>query len=138
MKEDVGREVIMDLSIFLAQALGLYFLILGFAMVINGERAKDLIGKILKDDSLVFITGIIALIIGILLVLSHNIWVMGWPVVITILAWLALIKGIMRVVYPMKAMMIAEKVISSSKSYYTVSVIVFVIGLFLAYHGFFV
>lgn len=127
----------MVLSIFLAQALGLYFLITGFAMIINGDRAMILLEKILKDEALIFITGFIALILGILLVLSHNIWVMGWPVIITILAWLALFKGIMRVVYPHKAVVLAEKVINNTKGFYTVSVVVFAIGLFLVYHGFF-
>ena len=129
-------EAKMDASIFLAQALGLYFLIVGFALISNGDQLKGLVSKILEDDALLFVTGFIALILGVLMVISHNLWVMDWRIVITLVAWLMFIKGVVRVVFPKKAVNISKKWIKSNTAYYTTSVIVLLLGFFLGYHGF--
>lgn len=127
----------MESSIFLARALGLYFLIIAISMLINGEKIKPLLTNIINDASLLFVTGFMALIIGILLVVSHNIWVADWRVVITIVAWMALFKGIMRVACPQFALDASKKWVGNDFTYNLSMVLVLLIGLFLSYHGFF-
>ena len=127
----------MVVSLFLAKALGLYFLIVGLGLVLNMSQMKVMMSEILKDRALLFVTGFMALIIGILMVISHNIWLMDWRVVITVTAWLSLFKGIALIMFPQKAIEINQKFITNDKLYYTMSVIVVLIGVFLSYHGFF-
>ncbi len=127
----------MGISIFLAQALCLYFVIISISLLTNGERVKMLLNKIMDNEGMLFLSGFIALIFGILLVISHNLWVMDWPVVITLVAWLALVKGIVRVVFPDKAIELSRKWLMNDKVYYASTIIILLIGLFLGFHGFF-
>ena len=52
------------------------------------------------DKAFVISTGYITLLMGLVTVILHNLWVLDWRVVITILAWSTLIKGIMKIGFP--------------------------------------
>ena len=84
----------MGSSIFLAQVIGWYFVIISLFLLGRRQAMKSLVGDILADRALMFFIALITLILGLLLVVSHNLWVMGWPVIITLVAWLVLISGI--------------------------------------------
>ena len=53
-----------------------------------------------KDKAFVISTGYITLLMGLITVVLHNVWTYDWPVIITILGWSTLIKGIMKVGFP--------------------------------------
>lgn len=127
----------MNISFFLAQAFGLYFLIIGFGLVINGNRIRPLLNEMMDNPAMLLVSGFIALILGILLVLTHNIWVMDWRVIITIAGWMALIKGGMLIVFPQAMINFSKKWVGCNFTYYATMSFVFLIGIFLTYHGFF-
>jgi hypothetical protein len=126
----------MELSIFLAKAIGLYYVIVSLGMILNGARIKVLLIEIMKNQALLFVTGFFALIIGILLVTSHNIWVVDWRVLITLMGWGALMKGVMRVTLPQFMIETSKKWVQNNISYYITMCFIFLIGLFLLYHGY--
>jgi hypothetical protein len=126
----------MELSIFLAKAIGLYYLIISLGMILNGAKIKSLLMEIMNNAALLFVTGFLALIIGILLVTSHNIWVADWRVIITLMGWAALIKGIIRVTSPQLMIETSKKWVQNNVYYYTTMCVVFLIGVFLLYHGY--
>jgi hypothetical protein len=130
-------EMLMVNSLFLAKALGLYMLIVGVAMVFDASRVRPIILEMLNNPSMIYLSAFIALILGILLVISHNIWVMGWQVIITIIAWIALIQGTLRVIFPQFIVAMSRRWVESNRAYYISGLVCLLIGLFLCYHGFF-
>jgi len=125
----------MCLSIFYAQVVGLWLFIIGLATVLHEQRFKKTMADTLASGSVMTFTGFIALAVGLLVVISHNIWVTSWPVVITIFGWLLLVQGVMRLFYPevfakrMKDMM--------AKNGFTVMAWVWLlVGLYLVWIGF--
>lgn len=126
----------MDISIFLAKFLGLYFLISGLLMLVRYESLREAVDDFVKFPGLLLLAGFFTLILGILLILFHNVWVMSWPVLITILAWIIFLQGVVRLFF-------ADKVRTMIKSfqergnYKMVGIVMSLIGLFLLYHGFF-
>lgn len=52
------------------------------------------------DKAFVISTGYITLLMGLVTVIMHNVWVADWRVVITILGWSTLIKGILKIGFP--------------------------------------
>lgn len=128
----------MELSLFLAKVIGWYFLIVGAFLLSRQLMVRSLIVDILANRALIFISGIITLILGLLLVLSHNVWVIAWPLVITIIAWMVLISGLIRLFLPEYAIQLGHWWLNKS-SYLVVSAIINVlIGLFLLYKGYFI
>ena len=49
---------------------------------------------------LVYLSGVLFFIAGLSIVRKHNIWVWGWQSLITIIGWLGLLLGILRMFFP--------------------------------------
>jgi hypothetical protein len=88
----------MEITIFFARLWGSFFIIFGLLFIITRQLGKTI--EMTDDKAFVISTGYITLIMGLVTVILHNIWVASWEVVITILGWSTLIKGIMKVGYP--------------------------------------
>lgn len=126
----------MLLSIFLAKTIGLYLVIVSTAFMLKVDEFKPVMLDMLKNPSLVLSSGILALILGILIVVTHNVWVMDWRVIITLLGWLTLLKGVIRLFYPEFVMKKATKCVENKTSYNIIMLITLLIGLTLLYFGY--
>lgn len=122
-------------SMMIAKVLGAYFLAMGIAFFINPDRFRKIFSSIANDENFLFLGGIIALLIGAVIISFHNIWVLAWPVIITILGWWAVIKGFAFVVYPGFINYFAFIRNRSTLFYRAVSLVYIVLGLFLIYKG---
>lgn len=125
-----------DASIF--QILGLTYLAIGLGMSVNRNFYKVMINKMIDNESVLFVTGLLVFVIGYFLVAYHNIWNGGWTIVITIFGWLALIKGLMLVVIPKSSIKLYDSIKISEKQLGFYGAIVFVLGVILTYLGYFV
>jgi glucan phosphoethanolaminetransferase (alkaline phosphatase superfamily) len=126
----------MDLSKFLAKALGIYLIIISLAMLTNMPQFVNYVQNMLHDPTLMFVTGFIALVIGILLVVSHNIWQWHWRVIITIIGWISLIKGASIILYPHFIDKLSMLFVQNTTFAYSAAVVDLVLGLILLYFGF--
>jgi len=123
----------MDLSLFLAQLLGLMYIVTGVGIFANKGRFRALYEEMLGNAPLIYLMGILSLVFGFVVVTFHNQWVSDWTVLITIIGWLGLIKGILIIVSP-------RTIIQSARFWLQrmqlLSVVVLAIGLVLGYFGF--
>jgi len=125
----------MDLSIFLAKMVGIWMIVAGMALIRNHEGIRGMVKHLTKDYMTLFISGLFALLIGMLMVLTHNIWFFGWPVIITIIGWIALIKGIVLMVFPDTLKDFAEWYLNKI-SLRLFGVFYLLLGLFFCWKGF--
>lgn len=49
---------------------------------------------------LVYLSGVLFFIAGIAIVRSHNIWIWSWQTILTIIGWLAILLGCVRMFFP--------------------------------------
>lgn len=90
--------MVMDISIFFARLWGSFFIIFGALFIITRQLGKTI--EMTDDKAFVISTGYITLLMGLVTVILHNVWELNWKVVITILGWSTLIKGITKVGWP--------------------------------------
>ena len=88
----------MEISIFFAKLWGGFFLIFGLLFIITRQLGKTI--EMTENKSFVISTGYITLIMGLVTVILHNIWIFDWRLVITVLGWSTLLKGIAKVGFP--------------------------------------
>jgi hypothetical protein len=88
-----------DTSIFLAKFWGWYLIIFFLILGLNPKRIQQIFED-LKDQKFVIITSFIAIIIGLLNILFHNIWEDSWVLIITLIGYAALFIGLALFVYP--------------------------------------
>ncbi len=87
-----------DAQIF--QLLGLAYTAVGLGGLIKKDAYKRIIEGYADSTALLVSSGLLALTLGFLLVTFHNVWTMGWSVIITVVGWLVLIKGLMILIFP--------------------------------------
>ncbi len=88
----------MDITLFFAQLWGSFFLVFGLLFIITGQLGRTI--EMTDDKAFVISTGYITFLMGLVTIILHNVWVWNWPVVITVLAWSTMIKGIMKIGFP--------------------------------------
>ena len=69
----------------------------------NRAAMRAVIDEFAQSRALLFLGGMISFPAGLAVVLIHNVWVADWPVIITIMGWLATISGAIRLVAPQSA-----------------------------------
>ena len=89
----------MDTSLFLFKFWGWYCVIFFFILCFNPKRIKQIIEDI-QDEKFTILISFLAIIIGLLNILFHNIWEANIRLVVTLFGWLALLKGIMLLTFP--------------------------------------
>lgn len=90
----------MEISIFLAKFWGWLLVILCLVFLLRKKMFLEELFRLLGDRGFTLLSGYVALIIGLVTIILHNVWVADWRVVITIFGWLSLIKGIVRIGFP--------------------------------------
>lgn len=86
-------------TMFLATVVGWYMVIFGLLMLSRQELMTSVFSEIMAQKSLFFMLAFITLLVGLLLVASHNIWVMDWPVSLTVFGWCILGGALIRLFF---------------------------------------
>ena len=126
----------MDLSVFLARIFAVLYLIVGIGILLNAEYYRKAYSDMIRDTGIMYLGGAIALVIGYLMVAYHNFWVKDWSVIITIIGWLALIKGLLMFILP-KTMINLTTFVFKEKYVPVVSAVALILGVVLGYYVFF-
>ena len=126
----------METSILIAKIIGIVYTALGVGLIINKKYYKETFKKMISNTSFLFMGGLFAIIIGVLIIEHHNYWKNDWTVLITIIGWVAIIKGILLIVFP-KSFSIFKPFFSSKLLYLIFGPFMIIIGIVFLYFGFF-
>ncbi len=128
----------MDMTtLFLAKVFGLYFTIFSLFALFRHDAFIARIESVVGDLGDRTILAIVTLIIGILLVVSHNVWLANWTVLITLFCWLIFIKGILRL-FCLESDKKMTEWFKKPVTLYVTMIIMLLFGLFFLWKGFFV
>ena len=127
----------METSIFLAKVIGLFGAISTLAIIFCYKIHLEMEGNAAKSPSMIYLSGYLFLILGILITVSHQVWTPDWRIIITILGWLILLKGVMRILFPDTIKNLIEKK-KSDKRFLLAEIVTFIISIYLIYQGFIV
>lgn len=122
----------MEVSIITAKIIALTYISFGIAVLREKAVFSQFIADFEKSPALIFLTGFIALIIGMLLVEHHNVWAKNWTVLITLIGWASLLKGIMLLAFPEAASQFKNLYSNTRVS----GIFIIAIGLLFGYFGF--
>lgn len=79
---------------FLSRMFGIYCLLMGAFMMTHRARMWETVTLLVQDKPLMLVLGILTIFGGMALVLVHNIWSGALQVIVTLLCWLTVIKGV--------------------------------------------
>jgi hypothetical protein len=121
-------------TIYLARLLGYYSIAVGLSMLLHKQAVVYMVTALVDDPALIWITGVVALAVGLAMVLGHNVWRGGaLPVVVTVVGWLSLAKGLALLFLPQAMFEGAIGGPRYGQMYYASPVLSLVIGLYLVW-----
>jgi hypothetical protein len=124
-------------TIFLSKLIGLTLTLVGLSMLVQGQLMAETLDGMMRDGPLLFIVGLIAAASGLAIVLVHNRWAGGaLPVVVTILGWITLLKGVLLVLLPPQVRISIFGALRSGEFIYLYAAIDLAIGIYLTVAGF--
>jgi len=126
----------MATSLFLAKLIGPILVISGIGMLINRKTLEVFAEEILRSQVLVFLFGAIDLGLGLAIVLTHNLWVADWRLIITLIGWLMIIRGSARMLLPAQVKEFGTKLVKNRCAMTASFATVLVLGLVLSYFGY--
>lgn len=124
----------MEIVNFLAELWGASLIIISLSLLINQGNIKNMFGLVEKEG-LLLVFAMVNVMIGIALVLTYNVWDNSWKIIITILGWLVLLRGVLVLFspeFPKKARLYFERNINVLNGILLAFVI---LGCFLVYAG---
>jgi hypothetical protein len=94
-------------SKFIAGLIGPVLMVLGLSMLLNRGTFRTIVEQFAQSYALIFLAGLLALVAGLAVIRTHNIWTRDWRVIVTIFGWLAVVGGLLRILFPGEIAVIA-------------------------------
>ena len=123
-----------DAQIF--QLFSFVYLAVGVGMFLNRDFYSRLISDFCEHAAALYIGGIAALAIGFVILAHRGLsCTHDWSMILSLIGWLALIKGILILVFP-KSMINLIRAMKKENLFRLWSIVIIVLGLALAFLGF--
>ena len=98
----------MTTTMLIARLLLPVFALVTIAAFVNPKRFKNISKEIANNSALAYIASFINLIGGTAIIMYHNTWVQDRSTLITVIGWLAAIKGAVYMLFPRSLESVAE------------------------------
>jgi hypothetical protein len=118
------------------QLLGLAYFSMGVGMLVNPKFFKNIMYDLEHSTANVYYGGLICLAIGFPLVSFYNVWDLDSSLIITLLGWLSLAKGIALLMIPTQTMTLYKKMKIEKFGDY-ISYVIIILGVLFLYLGYF-
>ena len=125
-----------DTTKFIARLAGPMLAVAGIPMAINANSYRTLIEEFLLNDALIYVAGFLALLGGLAIINVHNSWSRGWPLIITVLGWLAVVSGTIRMTAPQLVEALGGTIYQRSGVIEGVGIVLILLGGFLSFKGY--
>ena len=87
-----------ELSIKFAQLWGGFYVTFGALFLITGQLGRTI--EMTDDRAFVIGTGYTSFFLGLTTVIWHPVWATDWRIIITLLGWSTLLKGVQKIGFP--------------------------------------
>jgi hypothetical protein len=86
----------MQTSILLAKLIGPLMLAMAACMIGNPRGFRAVVDDFTRSPALFFLSGVLTLVAGLAILHAHNLWILDWRLIITIVGWIAVLGGLAR------------------------------------------
>ncbi len=124
-------------TVFLARLIGLFALLFSLSELVHKQAMIETANALVRNPPLLLMMGILGLLAGLAMVLSHNIWSGGvLPVVVTLFGWILLVRGAVLLFLSPQAAAGMIDFFRFEQLFYVYAGITLLLGLYLTYGGF--
>jgi hypothetical protein len=126
----------MTTSKTIAGLIGPTLIALGLCVLLNLNSLPTIIEQVSHDPAVVLLSGFIIFVPGLAIVRAHNHWTAGWPVLVTVLGWLLMLQGLVRILYPIQLAAIAAGLVLNVGFMVALAIVILALGCFLSFKAY--
>ncbi len=106
------------------------------ALLINRRAVAGLVTGTLNNPEFVFFSGVLTLLAGLAIVRAHNVWSAEWTILVTVIGWLCVIGGLVRIVWPERVSVMRKSMMQSENTVTASALVALLLGAFLTAKGY--
>lgn len=118
------------------QVIGLYLIIMAIIMLARANYYRNVIRDLTADKTLILVSASLFLVLGLIVVVLHNLWDFKFNVIVTIVGWLIVIKAVLLLAFPEYMIQLSKKLYKGNY-YYFMAIFEAIIGLLLLVHSYY-
>ena len=88
------------MQVIIGQVVAWLLLVLGLSYIANTAMWLRVVRDAMAEPTRYFFMVILTLVLGLLIIATHNVWVADWPVVVTLLGWILAVKSALFLLFP--------------------------------------
>jgi hypothetical protein len=123
----------MNIANTLAVLMGSALVIMGITLF-NKSYFDAVMTDLANRKGLLWLTGFITFVMGMVIVALYNVWSADWRVLVTLLGWLTVIKGAVIMLFPSSMMLFYRRFLSNNVLTYS-GIYALVLGGLLLFLG---
>jgi hypothetical protein len=128
--------MIMPAAILIARLVGPLFVALGLGLLLNSTFYAVAVGEGAHSPVLIAISGMATLVAGLAILNAYRAWTADWRMLVTLIGWLFVIAGLIRLILPTLAETLAPAVYSGAAALMVAGVVVLIVGGILSFEGY--
>lgn len=120
---------------FLSRVLGPFLFIIDVTAVARASDMQGLLSQFEANSMWTFVTGAFILLFGLTMVAAHQYWRGLAAVIVSLVGWLIVLRGLLLVAFPKVFVSAANSMIGAQGWWITICVLFALVGLYLTYVG---
>jgi hypothetical protein len=121
----------------IARVIGPLMFVFGLAMALHRIDADALVQAFFADPALIFFGGFVSLLLGLIIVSTHNVWSTPTPILISLFGWILCIRGAVLLFAPEAIRDIGLSFAANTVAPLIGGLVAAVLGAWFTYVGFF-
>ncbi len=129
----------MENAMLVAQFFGPVYLAVGLGFLLSPDHYEKMVGEFVGKNAsaaMTYLGGLMAFFAGMVILHLHNAWTQDWTVLVTILGWLAVLKGALLLMIPNHFMGQFEGMVKSKGFMNFAKLFAIVLGAAMCYWGY--
>jgi drug/metabolite transporter (DMT)-like permease len=126
----------MQPATVIARLIGPVFAVIGAGILVNPSFYQNVAAEAVQVPSLLYLYGVVLLAAGVAIQNFHREWTRDWRVIVTILGWLFMIGGLIRVLMPGMVQRLAPVMPVTPLAVTLIGVVVLAVGIYLTFEAY--
>lgn len=129
------KTIVQHRTRMFARVLGPFFTIVMIAAMARFADMRQLLSEFTASVVWPYVTGVFILAGGIAIVAFHQIWRGAAAIIVSVLGWLLVARGILLIAFPGVFASMADRMIGATPVWIAAFVVMTLVGLYLTYVG---
>lgn len=118
-----------------ARVLGPFLVIVDITAAVRAPDTQAVLSEFEASSLWSWVAGAFVLIFGLIVVAGHQYWRGAAPIIISVLGWLIVLRGLLLLAFPKVFVSVAKGMIGAQGWWVTLCVVFALVGLYLTYVG---